>query len=301
MKTHLPTEGDLLKSVSRSFYLSMVWLPEAMRPAISLAYLLARATDSVADTSSAGAERRLCVLEQMGYAVAGDGTEDTRRELLRVLQGEMAEAQSSPAERTLLSRFGECLEMLETLPAVQQKLIRRVLAVIVEGQCWDLSYFATRTAVESDEDTLRYTYLVAGCVGEFWTELGYETMGGKFCALHRRELMRQAGVRFGRGLQLINILRDILEDSQRGRAYLCSDEVVWQNRAERFLYDGLDYASRLGSFRLRFTVMLPALLGLSTLKLIRRRKNQARVKVPRRKVYWLMLQAAWLSVMRRAS
>lgn len=295
------TEGELLKSVSRSFYLSMVFLPEEMRPAISLAYLLARATDSVADTSAADAQLRLQVLQRMGCAVEGKMTAEQLADLRYQLSEAMAEAQQNPSERTLLQRFGECLDMLQGLPDAQVRLIRRVLAVIVEGQSWDLTYFDSRLQVESDEVTMRYTYLVAGCVGEFWTDLGYETMGARFCPPARRELMRQAGVRFGRGLQLINILRDMQEDAARGRYYLCSDEVCWQNRAERYLRDGLDYGSRLGSFRLRFTVILPALLGLSTLKLIRGRKNQARVKVPRRKVYGLMLKAACLSVMRRAS
>ncbi len=294
------TEENLLKAVSRSFYLSMVWLPEEMRPAVSLAYLLARATDSVADTSSAEAEKRLSVLRQMGKAVAGACTEDELSELRFRLSGTMAEAQAKPAEKILLQRFGECLSQLKSLPDGQAQLIRRVLDTIVEGQCWDLTYFYTRSQVENDETTLRYTYMVAGCVGDFWTELGYETLGERYSAPEHRELMRSAGVRFGRGLQLINILRDIREDAERGRSYLCSDELLWQNRAERYLRDGLDYASRLRSFRLRFAVALPALLGLSTLKLIRCRKNQARVKVPRRKVYGLMLKAAWLSVMRRA-
>lgn len=294
------TEENLLKAVSRSFYLSMVWLPEEMRPAVSLAYLLARATDSVADTSSAEPEQRLSVLRQMGRAVAGACTEDELSELRFRLSGTMAEAQAKPAEKILLQRFGECLAQLKSLPDGQAELIRRVLDTIVEGQCWDLTYFDTRSQVENDEETVRYTYMVAGCVGDFWTELGYETLGERYSAPEHRELMRSAGVRFGRGLQLINILRDIREDAERGRSYLCSDELLWQNRAERYLRDGLDYASRLRSFRLRFAVALPALLGLSTLKLIRSRKNQARVKVPRRKVYGLMLKAAWLSVMRRA-
>ena len=40
---------DLLKSVSRSFYLSMRFLPLAMREPISLGYLLARFSDTIAD------------------------------------------------------------------------------------------------------------------------------------------------------------------------------------------------------------------------------------------------------------
>src|SRR4029079_1139309 len=42
--------GDLLRQVSRSFYLSLAILPRPLREPIGLAYLLARAADTVADT-----------------------------------------------------------------------------------------------------------------------------------------------------------------------------------------------------------------------------------------------------------
>jgi farnesyl-diphosphate farnesyltransferase len=40
----------LLRGVSRSFYLSLAVLPRAVRPTIGLAYLFARASDTIADT-----------------------------------------------------------------------------------------------------------------------------------------------------------------------------------------------------------------------------------------------------------
>ena len=43
--------GSLLKSVSRSFYLTLRVLPTGMRDPVGLAYLLARAADTIADTS----------------------------------------------------------------------------------------------------------------------------------------------------------------------------------------------------------------------------------------------------------
>ncbi len=42
--------NDLLKATSRSFYLTLRVLPGAMRLQISLTYLLARTTDTIADT-----------------------------------------------------------------------------------------------------------------------------------------------------------------------------------------------------------------------------------------------------------
>lgn len=288
----------LLKAVSRSFYLSMVWLPPAMRRGIALGYMLARATDSVADTSCASVAKRIEVLRLMGHAITGTSCAD---KLLSTLRGEMADAQSKESEALLLRRFDECLELLHQVSAEERTLIRRVLATIVKGQLWDLTYFAEHNRVESDEDTRAYTYMVAGCVGEFWTDLGIATMGEQFCRPERRDIMAEAGKRYGQGLQLVNILRDMDEDAARGRVYICSDPIPWLRRAKRYLHDGLDYSRRLGSFRLRFTAMLPALLGLKTLRLIKQRAGSERVKISRWAVYASLLEAARLSAWRRAS
>ncbi len=296
---------DLLKAVSRSFYLSMHALPPAMRRGVSLGYLLARATDCVADTSAAPAVRRAEVLRLMGEAVAGHLSPEAERELLVCLQGEMAEAQHHPAERRLLQRFGEALAALRACPPEEQLLVQQVLAPIVEGQLWDIEYFEERAAVTTDDQTLSYCYQVAGCVGEFWTALGYATMGAHFAPPEARELMMQAGMRYGRGLQLVNILRDEAEDAARGRCYLASDRRLWLTRAGRWLADGVDYSRRLGSFRLRFASMLPALIGRQTLELLCRRETTPpgahKVKITRRAVYACMLRAGWLSILRRGA
>lgn len=293
--------GELLKAVSRSFFLTIRWLPRAMQDGVALGYLLARTTDSVADTSTAESTQRECVLERMGKAVAGELHAAEQEQLLQELSGPLATAQSKAAERVLLGRFGECLQILQKMPSGQAALIRSVLATIVEGQLWDLRYFREQHAVTSDEQTRLYTYQVAGCVGKFWTELGLETMGLAFCDPSRKELMIEAGIRYGCGLQLVNILRDREEDATRGRCYLCSPAEPWMRRAERYLRDGIDYSTRLCSFKLRFASMLPALIGLRTLRLMRHSKSGVRVKVPRRTVYACMLHAVWLSSVQRAS
>ena len=62
----------LIASVSRSFYLSLRFLPSEMRGTASLAYLLARATDTVADTSALPENDRLEFLEEMSLAISGE-------------------------------------------------------------------------------------------------------------------------------------------------------------------------------------------------------------------------------------
>ena len=76
---------ELLKAVSRSFYLSMVWLPRPMRRGIALGYLLARATDSVADSSGAALSLRETVLEAMGRSIAAASPPADEEALLRAL------------------------------------------------------------------------------------------------------------------------------------------------------------------------------------------------------------------------
>lgn len=297
MKQGIDVTGDLLKAVSRSFYLTIRFLPKQMRPAVALGYMLARATDSVADTSSADDELRVEALRRMGAVIAGE--EDVG--LAQLLNDTLAPAQKNPAEATLLRRFIECVEALQSFPEEQVVLLRKVLATIIEGQLWDLTYFREHDCVQNDRETRRYAYSVAGCVGEFWTELGYATMGNQFCEEDRKELMLGAGTRFGEGLQLINILRDRAEDAARGRSYICSSPGRWMLRAQRYIMDGVDYSRRLGSFRLRFATMLPALIGAETLKLLHAQGDSGvRVKVPRLKVYFCMVKAFFASLFKQS-
>ena len=56
---------DLLKRNSRSFYLTLRVLPRAIRHQIGLAYLLARTTDTIADTEIVSPGQRLNALDQL--------------------------------------------------------------------------------------------------------------------------------------------------------------------------------------------------------------------------------------------
>ncbi len=67
--------GPLLKGVSRSFYLTLRILPTGMRDPIGLAYLLARAADTIADTSLIPPEQRLELLLSLQAQVNGASDE----------------------------------------------------------------------------------------------------------------------------------------------------------------------------------------------------------------------------------
>jgi farnesyl-diphosphate farnesyltransferase len=215
--------GDLLRRVSRSFYLSLAVLPRPLREPLGLAYLLARAADTVADTRLLPRAERIRHLGTLRRACAGEA----------VVAGAVAAAcapyQGHAAERRLLERVDAVLAAVERLPAADRARVRATLATITDGMLFDLERFPGEdakglAALGTLEDLDRYTYLVAGCVGEFWTDLHLA---------HRPRLagwdpvaMRAAGVRFGKALQLTNVLRDVPADLAAGRCYLPARELA---------------------------------------------------------------------------
>ena len=55
--------GNLLPQVSRSFYLTLAILPPAVRTQVGLAYLFARAADTIADTDLIAQSERIIYLK----------------------------------------------------------------------------------------------------------------------------------------------------------------------------------------------------------------------------------------------
>ena len=134
--------------------------------------------------------------------------------------------QENAAERTLLDFLPDCLEWLEQIGRADRDDIRAVLEKITHGQMLDLHRFgdpAQVRALETAADLDEYTYLVAGCVGEFWTRLCFRHLRD-FASLTQDEMLA-LGRRYGMGLQLINVLRDAGTDLRAGRCYFPHDEL----------------------------------------------------------------------------
>ena len=312
MKT--PTLGGaLLASVSRSFYLTIQALPRKIRGPIGLGYLLARAADTIADSAEAPTEVRLRQLRAL-MGMIQTGIVPAQMALLKqeIVPGD-------PAERALISRLDEALDWLETMSALDRADIVDVLQKITRGQELDLLRFqkgqgivALQTSAELDE----YTYLVAGCVGEFWTRLCFRHLPG-FTKFNEADL-RTLGVNFGKGLQLVNILRDLPADLKAGRCYLPLAEFgldidgiqrtpllgraifeSWLAQAETYLEAAYRYIRAISNWRLRYACILPWYLGVRTLILLRENpplENGARVKVSRGEVRTVLVKSVfWAS------
>lgn len=282
----------ILKSVSRSFYLTIRFLPRPLREPVSLGYLLARATDTIADTATIPASVRLTTLRGFAQVVAGELEFAAVTDSLR----DFAARQTAPAERRLIEQLDAIVDWLTRVEPADREDIRSVLQTIVRGQELDLERFgdptrtaALRSAAELDE----YTYLVAGCVGEFWTRLGFRHFVN--FATRLPDEMTELGIDYGKGLQLINVLRDRAADEKNGRSYLPAGESAarWLARAEKEIGAGIAYASALTSWRLRFATALPALIGARTIARMRAAgPTDEKIKVPRNEIRRILATGA---------
>jgi farnesyl-diphosphate farnesyltransferase len=289
---------DLLKQVSRSFYLTLRILPRSIRSQLSLAYLLARAADTVADT------------QLVDFSLRRDAVLQIRKSIMEACEardtdlpdfGEFAEAhrtiegQGTPAEKALLEKLGDLLTVLRGFSPEDRKRIRGVLDTITQGQEMDLIRFGDATAdriaaLRTNEELDTYTYQVAGCVGEFWTDMCRAHVFPKASLDDAR--LHADGIRFGKGLQLVNILRDLPRDLRHGRCYIPEEQLAAQglkaqdllnenrisefrplfnqylSQAEAYLSAGWHYTISLPfrHMRIRLACSWPILIGMQTIE-----------------------------------
>lgn len=285
--------GPLLKGVSRSFYLTMRVLPAGMRDPIGLAYLLARAADTIADTSLIAPAQRLALLLALREQVNGAADDGA----LQRIAFEVAGQQTQSDEKVLLESLAPALAVLAQLSDPDRQAVREIVTTLTQGMEFDLRTFPDESsgrivALREADELDRYTYLVAGCVGEFWTKMTYAHLPGTLKIAQPAMLAR--GVRFGKALQMTNVLRDCGKDLRIGRCYLPSTLLDRHGltpqdllapgaslRARPLLAEllrttlghfreALDYALAIPAFslRLRLACLWPILIGLETLVLL---------------------------------
>ena len=280
--------GPILRRVSRSFFVSIFLLPKKLRNPVALGYLLARASDTIADTTELPIELRVEKLRLLAAGIQGEPLGDAIFDLSATL----SPLQKNESERALIESLPSCLDWLDQSDTFDRDEVRAALEKINRGQILDLERFRDPkqiVALETAADLDEYTYLVAGSAGEFWTRLCFQQLR-KFSNRGESEMLG-LGKRYGQGLQLINILRDAGDDLRSGRCYFPNEELAavslepsqiirepqrflpiyrkWREKAEQGIKAGIEYSGAVRNRRVRIATALPALIGARTLALLR--------------------------------
>ena len=298
---------SLLERTSRSFYPTLKYLPKKIRGQIGLLYLLARVADTIADSKHGETEVLLEALS--AYNEVAQGRSQTLPDFM-----ELAEAQTNEHEAELLRNVDDVVEGLKDYDQGDLQRILSCLDIIIGGQILDLQRFGMAkeggsiSSLTTDLELDDYAFRVAGCVGVFWTEMSLAHLIK--LSPEDEKIFQEKGVRFGKALQMINILRDIPEDLRFGRCYIPSEvlqehglkpeDLMDETNLESFrpVYDAYldltnehleaatDYIRMIPEkqFRLKASTMLPVLIGQRTVTLLRTGNilnSEERIKVTR--------------------
>lgn len=280
----------LLRDHARTFALTLGLLPRPLREPLGIAYLLARATDTIADASGIPSERRLALLEELDDLLEKG---DSRSWCPVIREG----ALSSP-EAELIRSLPALHSLLEVLP--DRDSILFLWRTILQGQLFDLRRFAPGAGAGAAPLTAGelefYCGTVAGIVGVFWT--GLIAGHAPRTLLRPRQEMEQLGMEYGKGLQLVNILRDRNADRLLGRCYVGdADLPELFDRADEWLRSGRLYLAGLRPGRILMATALPLDLAAPTLDAVRRAPGEQRARIPRGAVRRILLRGAvslWL-------
>ncbi len=298
---------NLLKTTSRSFYPTLKYLPKKVRGQIGLLYLLARVADTIADSKSGETEELLRLLRDYNQVAQGESNDlpDFSK---------LAEIQDNPHEAELLRNVRDVVDGLMVYSEGDRQRMLECLDTIVGGQILDLERFGpakeggSLSSLNNNSELDDYTFRVAGCVGVFWTKMSLAHLIS--LPNEKENEFFERGIRFGKALQMINILRDIPEDLRFGRCYIPQNELSRHGMKPDDLFDSdnigkfrplydeyldltnehldaaIEYIKMIPEtqFRLKASCMLPVLIGQRTVTLLREGNildSSDRIKVTR--------------------
>lgn len=311
---------ELLQHTSRSLYLSARCLPPAVRGAFSVAYLLCRYADSIADTALLPAEKRIQWIERFPNMITSPNAEEEQR-----LRADIAGSSSNIYEEKLLQNLPACCRAFEKLNDVQKKMILEAVHSVCEGMKTDLKNFPPEHAHElrafgTRAELADYCHLMGGEPGVFWSRL---IVSHTEPSLPNKQFFA-LGHDIGDALQIVNILRDLPRDLRIGRCYipledlqahhLQPEELLEQINSPRFepvkkewiswgrkkLRSAKAYFAALPKLQLRHraAVAWPVLWAADTLNKLEKEPNLLdsghKVKIPRSRIYFTMFMTPFL-------
>lgn len=265
---------ELARRVARSFALTLKGLPKEYRESITLTYLLARYADTISDCGNWTTHERLIYLDQWEKAIL-----HLKPELFKLTH---SVGSFSEAEASLLLEGENLLKVFIGFSSRARDASQEVLKILISAMKWDLNTFDALSALKfgiKDRSAFDwYCFSIAGCVGAYWVR-----------AFDLDSHLEPLAVAYGKALQRINILRDVVGDYKIKRVYLPISDLqkhdlqfdtpFWTQpnwkyfvseyiaETRRLLLYGANFCDSIGylNLRLRWASSLPLHIGWKTL------------------------------------
>ncbi|MEM9136524.1 MAG: phytoene/squalene synthase family protein [Cyanobacteria bacterium P01_F01_bin.42] len=208
---------DILPEVSRTFALSIRFLPGNLGKAVLCGYLLCRIADTIEDDPKASVEMKTHLLDE--FLRCFDHTKRASGFVDMTMQ-----VSGEPAHLKLVHNTHLVFELYESLTEQSQQTLRHWVREMVEGMHKFVILYPNGLRIKNLEEYKEYCYYVAGTVGFLLTDLWYEHSPSVSETLYLS--LRNTCAKFGEALQTVNILKDIAWDAKEENAIYVPQEAL---------------------------------------------------------------------------
>jgi farnesyl-diphosphate farnesyltransferase len=287
---------NMLPKVSRTFAPTIRKLPRTLTLQLTVAYLLCRIADTIEDSVILTIKQKQRLLGQYADVVVRENASDE----LKAFMQEVSALPQKGADDELLHNMQSILAVYHTFPKRVRTGISTWVAEMVSGmrKYVQSKYGSSQNFLKTLDELDDYIYYVAGTVGNLVT-----TVFSHYSHTITRNIAQQLkkyAVSFGKGLQMVNIIRDMPDDWKNNRSYMPNDllekydvtrqSIFDRNNAQRskkmieelidmalaYLDAGLHYIVAIpkAERHMRLSCMLPLFWALQTLRAIKKNINR---------------------------
>jgi farnesyl-diphosphate farnesyltransferase len=218
---------EVLSKVSRTFAPTIRMLPKRLNLPVTVAYLLCRIADTVEDEASLSRQDK----ENLLLTYADIFKQEEQDNKTKFLSG-VAIIPDHNTDVSLTKNLDRVFSVYKTFHPEVQKMIATWVVEMTLGMKKYSQSSAKRKKqfLHSMKELDEYMYYVAGTVGHMLTSL-FTYFSKKITpALFKK--MEFFSESFGKGLQMVNIIRDMAGDLKRGQSYI-PDEILHKYKLNR--------------------------------------------------------------------
>ena len=201
---------ETLRNVSRTFAISIEQLPNGLRDAVMVAYLMFRISDCLEDNNELEAGRKAELLRLWAQILENSAP-------VTSLTSAVAHLDQNDPEVYVTQNADQLLDELHKLPESNQETI---IHYVHETSLGMARWQDHGPYVDTEEEMDDYMFEVAGRVGYMLTDLfGWHSP----FIMKQKDKLRPLAREFGLALQTVNIIRGMRKDYERGWVFIpCS-------------------------------------------------------------------------------